>query len=367
MEIVFFNIRFLTLSETLNSNQTAAPLSLMSAISVATCSRCKNQAIMHQRYSGVHLCHRHLADSIRRKVSKALREQLKLPKNALREDGSPSVILLCISGGKDSAVLLDMMVRIIGARRDIELIAGSVDEGIDGYRSPSLEKARELASKHDIRVETISYPELSFERMDKIVEMMPDISAAHKDADGLKACSYCGVFRRQGLNALAERVGADWMALGHNLDDMAQTILMNLQKGEIDRTIRLAPHTWAPVDGLVPRIVPLRWIPEQEIHAYAKGEELPIYHGDCPHAPGALRQRSREMIARLEADVPGSRHGLLHSMDSIRELQIEAKGGNLSTEWATERMQKCEVCGEVSSQSLCQACIMRQWINEKDD
>ena len=144
----------------------------MSSINVATCSRCKNQAVLHQRYSGVHLCHRHLADSIRRRVSKALKEQLLLPKNALRADGKPSVILLCISGGKDSAVLLDMIVKILGPRRDIELVAGSVDEGIDGYRSPSLEKALELATSHGIRVETISYPELNFEQMDKVSQNM---------------------------------------------------------------------------------------------------------------------------------------------------------------------------------------------------
>ncbi|HJL59013.1 MAG TPA: hypothetical protein QF621_01550, partial [Candidatus Thalassarchaeaceae archaeon] len=83
--------------------------------------------------------------------------------------------------------------------------------------------------------------------------------------------------------------------------------------------------------------------------------------------PGALRQRSRDLIARLEADVPGSRHGLLHSMDSIRELQIEAKGGHKSTEWASEWMQKCGTCGGASSQSLCQACIMRKWLKQTDD
>ena len=63
-------------------------------------------------------------------------------------------------------------------------------------------------------------------------------------------CSYCGVFRRQGINALAKQVNADVVALGHNLDDMAQTVLMNMTNGDIDRTLRLAPHTDAPVDGL---------------------------------------------------------------------------------------------------------------------
>lgn len=349
------------------SKQLACPLNSMGAISVASCSRCKSEAIIHQRYSGVHLCHRHLQDSIRKRVSKALRRQLNLPKNARKDDGTPRVILVCISGGKDSAVLLDMLIRIIGERRDIKLVAGTVDEGIDGYRGPSMDKARELAESHGIQIETISYPELDFVTMDKVVNLMPQLSENSKDANGLKACSYCGVFRRLGVNELAKRVGADWMALGHNLDDTAQTILMNLQKGEIDRTIRLAPHTWAPIEGLVPRIVPLRWVPEQEIHAYAHGEGLPIFHGDCPHAPGALRQRSRDMIARLEADVPGSRHGLVHSMDAIRELQVEAKGVHLTSDWATNNMYNCERCGEVTSNQLCQACIMRNWLTDLDE
>ena len=42
------------------------------------------------------------------------------------------------------------------------------------------------------------------------------------------------------------------MALGHNLDDMAQSIIMNLQKGNIERSVRLAPHTDAPIEGLAP-------------------------------------------------------------------------------------------------------------------
>ena len=121
---------------------------MTTGLDVQSCSRCDNPATIHQIYSGQHLCGMHLSQSIRKRVSKALRTQLVLPSNARDEEGNPSVILVCISGGKDSAVLLDMLVRIVGDRRDIELVCGCVDEGIDGYRSPSMECARELAGKH---------------------------------------------------------------------------------------------------------------------------------------------------------------------------------------------------------------------------
>jgi uncharacterized protein (TIGR00269 family) len=170
-------------------------------------------------------------------------------------------------------------------------------------------------------------------------------------------CSFCGVFRRQGLNALAHKTNADVMALGHNLDDMAQSILMNLQKGEVERSIRLAPHTSSPLEGLAPRIVPLRWIPEQEIHAHAVISNLPFFHGDCPHAPGAMRQLSRGIIASLEEKTPGTRHGLLHSLEEIRRLYRDSK-----TE--SPKVKNCSLCNEVTSRDICQACTMKKWLSE---
>ena len=328
-------------------------------IEVNSCSRCRSDAIVHQVYSGQHLCGKHLAESIRKRTSKELRSQLELPKNALRDDGSRFRILIAISGGKDSAVLLSMMADIIGRRRDVELIAGCVDEGIDGYRAPSITFAKQLSESLGIRFESMSYQEMEYGRMDQIVNSMPSIAHKNPEANGLMPCSYCGVFRRQSLNSLAEKLDVDVMALGHNLDDMAQSILMNLQKGEVERSVRLAPHTKFPIDGIVPRIVPLRWIPEQEIHAHAIHSKLPIFHGECPHAAGAMRQQSRLVIAKLEAQTPGARHGLLHSLDQIRELHSEANP------LSKQEVKHCCRCGEITSRDICQSCTMKEWIADE--
>ena len=201
------------------------------AISVESCRRCDHPSVVHQEYSGQHLCGKHLASSIRKRTSKELRQQLKLTKDARDEDGSPYRILVAVSGGKDSAVLLTMLHDIIARRRDVELIAGCVDEGIDGYRAPSLECARDLAEQLGVRFETLSYEDIGYERMDEVVSRIPAMGKTHDEAKGMMPCSFCGVFRRQSLNSLAEKVSADVMALGHNLDDMAQSILMNFQKG----------------------------------------------------------------------------------------------------------------------------------------
>lgn len=308
---------------------------------VPSCDKCRNPAIHHQVYSGRMMCGAHLSDSIRKKFSKAIREQLTIPR------GETITILVAISGGKDSAVLLERLHDIFGRHQNVTLIGGCVDEGIEGYRPPSLECARKLCEDLGVQFETVSYPELGFQEMDEVVGKLAALN------ERKAPCSYCGVFRRQGINHLAKRVGANFIALGHNLDDMAQTIMMNLQNGDLERTLRLAPHTNNPIDGMAPRIVPLRWIPEQEIHLYAIHKGLPIHHEECPHGEGALRFRHRETIAMMESDVPGTRHGLLRMADDVKALHLKAKGDRPSIPSA------CIECGEMCSGETCKACEMR--------
>ena len=89
-------------------------------LSIQSCSQCREPSILFQEYSGQHLCGKHLALSIRKRVAKEIRLQIDLPKDARHADGTPFKIFVAISGGKDSAVLLSMLVDIIGQRRDVD-------------------------------------------------------------------------------------------------------------------------------------------------------------------------------------------------------------------------------------------------------
>jgi len=314
------------------------------------CDVCGKDAVVEQAYSGRILCGYHLEKSIRKKVAKELRKQLHLNKE------KPTTVFVAISGGKDSAVLLTLLVELIGMRRDVRIVAGCVDEGIDGYRPPSMQCAIDLCETLGVEFISTSYENLEFHQMDEVVKRLPVISES-KDGVSMMPCSYCGVFRRQGINALAQQVGADVVALGHNLDDMAQTVLMNMTNGDIDRTLRLAPHTDSPVDGLPPRIVPLRWIPEQEIHLLAMHKELPLHHEECPYAQGALRWRYRDIVAQLEQDVPGTRHSLVRMSDNIKQVARQ------ETPPVQSHPTKCERCGSPTSGSTCKACDMRDLLD----
>ncbi|MGB1365480.1 MAG: TIGR00269 family protein [Candidatus Poseidoniaceae archaeon] len=314
------------------------------------CDVCGKDAVVEQAYSGRILCGYHLEKSIRKKVAKELRKQLHLNKE------KSTTVFVAISGGKDSAVLLTLLVELIGMRRDVRIVAGCVDEGIAGYRPPSMQCAIDLCETLGVEFISTSYENLDFHQMDEVVQRLPIISET-KDGVSMMPCSYCGVFRRQGINALARQVGADVVALGHNLDDMAQTVLMNMTNGDIDRTLRLAPHTDSPVDGLPPRIVPLRWIPEQEIHLLAMHKELPLHHEECPYAQGALRWRYRDIVAQLEQDVPGTRHSLVRMSDNIKQVARQ------ETPTIQSHPTKCGRCGSPTSGSTCKACDMRDLLD----
>ena len=333
----------------------------MPAIEISNCSRCRKPAILFQEYSGQHYCSGCLIRSVRKRVGRELRKQLILPKS---ENGKLITIMVAVSGGKDSSVLLELLHYFLKNRPDVKLIAGCINEGIEGYRKPSMECAKKLAQDLGIEFKSLSYKSLGFDDMDNVVNLLPKISEKHNEVKGMSPCSFCGVFRRQGINRLATEIDADYVAFGHNLDDMAQTVLMNLQKGDLERTVRLAPHSWAPMEGLAPRIVPIRWIPEQEVQAYAMTLKLPFHDDECPHSHQALRILHRDIVARMEEAVPGTRHGLVHSSDSIKEIYAKNKAsGELSN--SPKKANNCEVCGEITSQEICKACIMKKWLFEE--
>ncbi|MFQ6053782.1 MAG: ATP-binding protein, partial [Candidatus Bathyarchaeia archaeon] len=133
-------------------------------------------------------------------------------------------IALGVSGGKDSLNLLGILAGIEERFPRAELIAVSIDEGVGGYRDEALRLAREACRGLGVEHRILSFRALFGLTMDEIVE---------RKVEGLSACSYCGVLRRRALNQAARDVEADRLATAHNLDDMAQTVLLNLMRGDL--------------------------------------------------------------------------------------------------------------------------------------
>ncbi len=277
-----------------------------------SCSKCRRPAIIFQRYSGLHLCRNHFVADLESKAKRAIRQHRWITPG--------DRIGVAMSGGKDSSALLFFLVKLLGKRRDISLVAVTIDEGIRGYRD--FTTARRIAEGLGVDHIGASFEEYFGITVDEIVR---------KKGDRL-SCSYCGVLRRQLLNRVAKQQGVTRLALGLNLDDEAQSVLMNVLRGDADRLLRPA----GIAEGLIPRIKPFMYVPEREVALYAllhvKGFEI----GRCPYSHNALRADVRNLVNDYAWRHPATRYSLVNLGERLSG--IEGRGGSAAG--------ICASCGE---------------------
>ncbi|MHC1631487.1 MAG: TIGR00269 family protein [Methanotrichaceae archaeon] len=297
------------------------------------CDKCSKRAIIYQKYSGKHLCVQHFEEDVHRKVKEVLRPYRIFNKNCK--------IAVAVSGGKDSTSLLYILHSLFISRKDVDLIAVSIDEGIEGYRSKTIEAARSVAERLEVPHVIKSFSGVFGITTDQIV------SQDHAQAP----CTFCGVLRKSLLNRTARDLDADALATGHNLDDESQTVLLNYLKGDIDRLYRLRPRR--DLNGMVPRIKPLRRVPEREMALYAITHDLPIDTSACPHIPRAIRLEIKNMLNEFESRHPGTKYSIMRGFDRILELQPERE---------PFQPVPCSKCGEPSSDGICQCCRLLEQV-----
>lgn len=293
------------------------------------CDRCDLEAVVDQPYQQAHLCEPHFRNSVIERTRRELHRQVPGFRGG--------TIAVALSGGKDSAVALALTHQYFARRPNVKIIALSVDEGIPGYRPATLERAGELTKRLGVEHRVVRFSDAYATTTDQALRTLPSTIP----------CAYCGVWRRQLLNRAARELSADLLVLGFNLDDLAQTVLMNLARGDLARLARMAPHRQRQ-SGLIPRIAPLAQIPEREVYLYAHLTGLPFDHGECPHAHGAARNIYREVVWQLEEAMPGTRHALLRTQERLAPL-LTGPGVAGTTE-------RCRECGEPAAGDVCRAC-----------
>ncbi|POY76324.1 hypothetical protein BMF94_0519 [Rhodotorula taiwanensis] len=335
------------------------------------------------------------------------------------------------SGGKDSTVLAYVM-KLLNERYDygLDLCLLSIDEGISGYRDASLDTVKRNAEQYDMPLKILSYSELyGGWTMDKVVAEV-----------GKKGnCTYCGVFRRQAIDRGANILDVDQIVTGHNADDVAETVLMNVLRGDLPRLQRCTAITTGSegkpassssdptgacrgkrdrtgaddaedgleadeerLDNLLPKTIkrskPFKYVYEKEIVMYAYFKKLDYHSTECIYAPTAYRGYARALVKDLEAVRPSAIVDLIYSGEAMAAslflrgrraggeldpiLQAEdrarrgvkpakgkAKDGALAGSAAAgghkgQVQQSCSRCGLLTSQPLCQACMLLEGLNK---
>ena len=287
--------------------------------------RCGSDIVYYRRYEVRGYCRKCFLGSVEKKFRRTV------SKNKLIKKGDK--VAVAISGGKDS---LSMLYLLSGIARGFSLVSFSIDEGIHGYRPKGIECAAEFARSLGVEHHVYSYmKELGME-LDSLEGL------AGKKA---KHCTYCGVFRRHILNKKARELGATKLAVGHNLDDEAQSVMMNFVRGDLTRFSRLGASA-GESPKFVPRIKPLRDIPERELAAYAVLNEIRFSGDECPHSFDNVRRDMQGVLNDFELKYPGTKQQVVGFYDRLKG-SLPPPGGSL---------KECGECGEPSAGSICKAC-----------
>ncbi len=243
-------------------------------------------------------------------------------------------IAVGLSGGKDSSVLLYLLKKL-QKKMPIKLHAIIVDEGIKGYRDKSIKNAIKLAEKLEVDYTLKSFYDIYKKTIDDIAE------------EKMRTCTYCGVMRRTLLNKIAREINANKLAIGHNLDDLAQTVLMNIMRNEPLRLARIiSPIVESKL--FIPRIKPLIRIPEREIAAYAVMKNLPVDLEPCPYTQNAFRNIIKHKLNEIEEQYPGTKFKIFNSFLFLEKL--------IRKENKNKKINYCKICGEPSSEEICMKC-----------
>lgn len=291
------------------------------------CSKCERKAVIFQRHSNRHLCKRHFLEDFERRV------KLAIKKFECVEKGDR--VAIAMSGGKDSTTLAYVLHKLYGSRSDLEFLAITVDEGIANYRPKTLEIARNFTKELGIEHVVVSFEENFGMTLDEMV----------KRGDK-KPCTYCGVFRKYLLNRTARELGATKLATGHNLDDEAQTILLNFLNADMERMARLVPQRVQ--EGLVVRIKPFRYVYEKEVVVYGFLNNLPLTFDECPYSEFPVRAMVRDFLYEFENKYPGRKFSVMSSFEKLLPCLKEI--------YPQIELNRCEKCGEPTPRRVCQAC-----------
>lgn len=253
------------------------------------------------------------------------------------------------SGGKDSTVLASVL-KTLNERHNygLDLVLLSVDEGIKGYRDDSLETVKRNALQYDMPLKIVGYGELYGWTMDQVVETI-----------GKKGnCTYCGVFRRQALDRGSKMLEIRHVVTGHNADDVAETVLMNLLRGDLPRLSRATSIITGDSNSDVKRSKPLKYSYEKEIVLYAHHKKLDYFTTECIYSPEAFRGSARSMIKNLEKVRPSAILDIVRSGEDMARLvpgkqpnKCACKGKPSPAEVHAEEEDDTGGCGSANGRS----------------
>jgi len=258
--------------------------------------------------------------------------------------------VVATSGGKDSITVLYLTYKYL-KRKNLQknITALVIDEGIADYREHTIKFLKGFCEDLGVNLHIHSYKQKFNRTLDDSVSIL------RKQNSNVSPCNICGTFRRQALNTGAREIGATKLVTGHNIDDEAQNVLLNIFKNNFKILARLGPNNGVTSDDLfIPRVKPLYLCSEKEVRLYTIIKGFDVGYDECPYSRGSFRSNLGDMINNLEDEHKGVKNSIinffLEIQPSLKEKYLEEFG---------EGVSYCKLCKEPSQNEICNTCNLR--------
>lgn len=277
-----------------------------------------------------------------KELVKELERQVKQSISKLEKERSinkKEKILVALSGGKDSATTAYLLKKL-----GYNIEGFHINLGIGKYSQECLEKIKELCDFIGIKLHVHDMQQKTGTSM---CYLRSNIQSSKGKNSGLKNCAICGVIKKWIFNTEGKKLDAKKIATGHNLDDEAQTYLMNIFKGSPQLSSNLGPVSKNVQEArgkFIPRIKPLFFVPEEMIREYTKILEIPVNYDPCPCSFDSYRIQVRKFLSKMPDT---DKRNIIKNFDKVSGKLNKIKDTNLSY---------CENCGEPCRGKTCKKC-----------
>ncbi len=237
-----------------------------------------------------------LQKRLRRNVGNAIADYSMIEEN--------DVVMACMSGGKDSFAMLDILLGLQKvAPVKFEVIAVNLDQKQPGFPEHILPAYLDNLN--------IPYYILDKDTYSVVKEKVPE---------GKTTCGLCSRLRRGTLYSFAEKIGATKIALGHHMDDIVETLFLNIFHGA---RMKGMPPKLRSDDGRNVVIRPLSYCREKDLIKYADHKNFPIIPCNlCGSQENLQRQAIKAMLGEWDKKDPGRVESVFKSMQNVSPSQL---------------------------------------------